>query len=350
MHYATTILGVLVLSLGLCCKSEATAEAEARASAEAQGHAAASIKPRIGGTVIATGDHAVEVLVHGDGLVEALVFDAKGELIAEPAKVQLLVAAKTKAGAQTNIAMNWNPAHARFMGRAEAGVELVGGPVQVSLNIDGKARIGGVPKVALAVQASHGGQVVLVGDYAVELVAQGGYVNAFVFDFDGKAHAAGDLDLKLSVGGKPLVLVWDAPSLSYRAKLDADLNLEAKPIELTVAAGGRAAVGAVASFHADAAAKLAADAKAKLGAAADLRAGADARLNLKAPEISVKAPDISGQVKAAERAAAEAKASVQMPSVNVQVNKSASASATGTAKAGAGAKTSGKTGVTLGTH
>jgi hypothetical protein len=336
-HWA--LIGIAALVFGTGCKSKAEADVAASASAHAEGNSegAANVQARIGGTVIAAGDYAVEVLLRANGAVEALVMDAKGELVADPGKVKLALTAQAKGGVRSKIDLAWDPVRARFVGKADAGVELVPGTVDVSLDVDGKASAGAKADVALAVEAAHGGQVIMVGDYSVELVSNAGFVQAFVFDASGKAHAAGDLDLKLDIGGKAVALVWDAASLSYKAKLDAGVDINAKPIALKLTAGGKVAVGAVQSFKADvnAAANLAADAKAKLAADANAKIGAT---------VNVKAPDVSAQVNAANKAVADAKASIKAPSVNLSVKKTASASAT----AGTGAKASGSTGLSIG--
>lgn len=332
MRHSRTALGIVVLALAMGCKSNAEGGAAASASAEATG--AASVQARIGGTVIPTGDHAVEVLVHGNGLVEALVMDPKGELVADIPGVKLAVTAEAKGAVRPRIDLKWDPIRARFVGKAAAGVELVPGNVDVSLDVNGVASVGHMANVALAVGASHGGQVIMVGNYSVELVSKGGFVHAFVFDASGKAHVDGNLDLKLDIGGKPIVLVWDPASLSYKAKLDAGLDLEAKPVTLRLAADGKVAVGAVQSFKADvnAAANAAANLDAKLGAA-----------------VNVKVPNVSAEMEGLKNAAASAKASIKAPTLDVSFNKSASAGATAGTNAGAGAKGSAKAGFNLGT-
>lgn len=336
MASSRALLAIAAVSLAVGCKAKSDAGAGAAASAEATGSAsaqatasaAANVQARMGGTVIAAGDYAVEALLHAGGAVEALVMDAKGQLIANPGDAKLSLTAAAKGGAQAKLDLKWDPVRACFVGHAGAGVELVPGPVDVSLDLGGKVNAGHLADVAIAVDATHGGRVVMVGDYSVELVANAGFVQAFVFDASGKAHAAGDLDLKLDIDGKPLVLAWDATSMSYKAKLDAGVSLDAKPVTIQLAANGKAFVGALASYKVDL------DAKARLAAAADV--GADAKAKLGAA-VNVKAPDVSAQVNAAKSAVANAKASLSVPTpkVSASVNKSASANAGTGAKAGA---------------
>ncbi len=348
---------ITVIALGTVrCKSEvkptgdvvAKGEANAAASADtqaklveapvkAQAAAQVAVQARIGGTVIPTGNFNVEVLAFTTGRVEAIVMDAKGELVAEPAKLGLVANLAAKGNAQAKVDLGWDALAQRFIGRVGAGVKLVPGPIEVDLKADGKAEVGKLALFNLAVEASHGGQIVVAGDYSVELVAAGGFVTAYVFDASGKAHAAGDLDLALDAGAaSKLKFAWDAPSLSYKAKLSGDLDLNAKPIVLSVSAGGKIALGGLAAFRGDAKAALAAEAK----LAADAKLGAAAKADLK-----LKVPDVSAQVNATKSAAAKAAASIRAPSVNVDVKKSASVgtSPSGTASAKA------KVGFSLGT-
>ncbi len=304
----------------------------AEGAVKGQAAARAAVQARIGGTVIPTGDFNVEVLAFTSGRVEAIVMDAKGELVAEPAKLGLVASLAAKGNGQAKVELAWNALAVRFTGRVGAGVTLVPGPITVDLKAEGKVEVGKLAAFNLAVEASHGGQMVMAGDYSVELVNAGGFVTAYVFDASGKAHAAGDLALDLDAGGaSKLKFEWDAPSLSYRAKVSGDLDLNAKPIVLSVSAGGKIALGGLAAFRTDAKAALAAEARAKL--AADAKLGAVAKADLK-----VKVPDVSAQVNATKAAVAKATASIRAPSVNVDINKtvgtSPSGSATAKAKAG----------------
>lgn len=326
------------------CKAKGSGDVQAAASASAeptgavQATASATARARIGGTVIAAGDYAVEVLLHDKGRVEALVMDAKGELVENPEKVRLDLTAQTNAAARAKIDTKWEIPKARFVGLAAAGVELAPGAVDVSLNVDGKASAGAAAMVALSAEAIHGGQIIVAGEYSVELVPQGGFVYAFAYDASGKAHASGDLalELKVALGSKMVSFAWDAPTMSYKAKLDAGMDLDAKPVLLKLAVGGKVATGTVASFKADAHANLDAALYAKAKLEGDVNAKAGAALDVKAPEV--KALEVSG----AKTVSASAKARVEAPAptVNASASKSASVSAgSGTgAKASAGAK------------
>src|SRR5688572_15071685 len=126
------------------CDSEDKAGAAGTASANAQGAVAAGgdvkaalTRPRIGGSVAAAGDYSVELGLHEGGRVEALISDVKGALVSAGVKLSALVQAK--GGASEKVELAFVPARGRFEGRAKAGVELAPGPVDVTLDVNGKA-------------------------------------------------------------------------------------------------------------------------------------------------------------------------------------------------------------------
>ena len=312
-------------------KVDAKADANIDAKVDANVDALAAIAPRIGGTIVAVADYRVEILAYVSGRIEALVMDAKGELVADPGKLVLACSFAAKGDARAEVDLKWDAELARFAGQVAAGVELVPGAVELELAVDGKASTGALAELALAAEASHGGQILVAGNYSIELVADAGVLHAYAFDASGKAHAAGDLDLDVDVGGgSKLELVWDAPSASYTAALAADLELAAKPVIVQVKVGADVAIAAVQSFSA----------KAKVAAASELDAAGklDAHAEAHAPKVSAKA-------RAGGHAGASAKGGVK-----VETKKSASASAKGGAKASGGIKIGGsaKGGIKIG--
>ena len=351
-HFA---FGAIVLAIGVSCNStsseQAGADGKAVANAGVSGDAAAKttakagvageaetkvdanidakvdvdVKPRIGGSIVAVGDFNVEILAFVDGRIEALVMDAKGELLADAGKPSVSVTLAAAADARAEVDLAWDVELARFVGQLDAGIELVPGPVEVELTIDGKASVGTLAELAIAAHATHGGQIMIAGAYSIELAAEAGVVHAYAFDVSGKAHAAGDLDIDLALDAATnLKLKWDPPSASYKADLAADFDLEAKPLILRVAAEGKLAVAAVQSFHASA----------KVAAGGDLDASAH-----------VDAPTLAGSAGAKAHAKAHASGGVEgksKGSVKVETKKSSSASGKASADAGGGFKASAK--------
>ncbi len=282
------------------------------------------VAPEIGGTLVALGTHSVELVADADGEVQAIVRTADGKRLNADANVDVSVKLATKAGAEQTVKLKFDPPRMRFVGRADAGVELAAGPAEIAIGAAASARL---PKLALRAEAKHGGRLVVAGDYSVELVAKGDVVGAFVFDASGAAVTKADLDLSLRVGNGAFVkLSWDAPSLSYRADVDSKIDFAVTPVALSVKAGADVYVGALVprvNVDANVAARADLDAKAKAAANANAKA-----------KVEVKPPPIQP--------------------VKVEVNKSASAGAKAGANAGAGAGASAgagaKAGFSLGTR
>jgi len=286
-----------------------------------------------GGNVVAAGNYSVELLVAPKGKVEAFVKTAAGAKVDGSANLDLKVKVPDVSGKAHVVALAWAPARARFEGKVDGDVELAPGPVEVTLDAKAGAKIGGMERIALNVDASHGGRIVAVGDYSVELVALGdGLVAAYVFDASGKAQVQGDIDLNVNLGGGADVkFAWDAPSLSYRAKVAANVDIHAVPLKVSLKAKGKAHVAFVGALDAKARANLnaAANLNAKVNAKADAvaKAGADlkAKLDVKPPKVEVRAPSVDLKVQKSASASAGA-----------STNTQAKAGATGGAKAGGG--------------
>jgi hypothetical protein len=287
-------------------------------------------EPRFGGNVLAAGAYSAELFVSPKGEVRAFIDSAGAELKGDVA-AKFKVNASAQGGAREEINLAFDPPHACFVGKARAGVELAPGPLEFVADASVGGGLGRLENIALSVDASHGGQVVAVGDFSVELVAKGPEIRAFVYDASGKAQATADLDLNLDVGagaGTRLKLDWDPPSLSYVAKANANVNWAIEPIRVSLVASGKAFVGAVASLKA--AAKANANFKAKAEADVDANAKLDSDAKLGA---GAKAK-LDANANAAKGASAAIK--VTPPKISVTTSKSASAGA----KAGGGAKAS----------
>lgn len=230
--------------------------------------------PSIGGTLVAAGKHSVEIAASADGKVQALLRDAAGELVDGKVKLELKVG-------EITVDLAWDSV-AKFVGQAQAGADFAAGPV--SIVIDGNV-VAKLPKLALRAEAKHEGRLVAVGGYTLEVVAEAGALIAYVFDAKAAAHAAGDLDISIRLGGGAVIkLTWDAPSLAYKAKVDGDIDINAE-LTAIVKAGGEVSVG-VAPPTVKAAVDLDADANADVDV--DVSAKAKAKVDVKVPSPSVK--------------------------------------------------------------
>lgn len=297
-------------------------------------------QPKVGGHVLAAGNFSAEVLAHRSGELQAFVRDSAGAAVTGDGSATFLARCRASGGATEEIALRFDAPHACFAGQAKAGVELEPGPLEFVVDAKVGAGVGGLERLALTVDASHGGQLVAVGDYSLELVAKGGEVKAFAFDASGKAQTAGDLVVKLGIGAggaSKLALAWDAPCLCYTAKLAGNLDLSLQPIRVSVVAAGKAFFGAVASLQAAAKASLhpgvKLDANAKPNPSVKLAGQANAKVE----------PKLDAKANASLAKGASASVVVTPPKVNVTSNSNAN----GTAKAGGGAKAS--AGFSLGT-
>ena len=284
---------------------------------------------RIGGHLLTAGAFSAEVLASPAGEVRALVADSASTEVTGSIDAKLSVTVSTKAGAREVIALGFDAPRACFAGKAKAGIALAPGPLEFSVDAKVGGGIGRLEGIGLSVAASHGGQVVAVGEFSVELVARGPAISAFVFDATGSAHVGGDLDLKLLLGagvGSELALKWDAPSASYVGQAAANVDLRLAPLRVALVAAGKAFVGGVESLEALAKASAKLDGKLDLGAKVDTGVKLDTNAKLAA----------DAKAKAERSAKAVASLKVTPPKVDLNAKKAASASAkAGSGKAGA---------------
>jgi hypothetical protein len=349
MQMRFRVLSSLVLvcfgasSAGFGCNSDKAASSGAAASAELK----ADVKlmtPTLGGSVLAVGEQQVELAILENGLVQALVYDARGQAIAAADLPKVSVALRTKGGGRPSAALAWLAPHACLEGRAQLEAGLVAEPIDVTL--EGATRATAtLSNYAILPFARFGGSVIAVGPYAVELVSKPDVVLAYVLDASGKAQGGAELALQLQLGataGTQLDLKWDPARSAYTAALDGKLDIAGQPLRLRLTAAGKAYLGAVQSLRAVAAARL--DARAQLGAKAQLDVPQlDAQLNAGALGDAKGKLSARAKTGAAALSQTKARASAKVAAPSLKVQKSASASAStksSKAKASAGVKAS----------
>jgi hypothetical protein len=292
--------------------------------------------PELGGDVVVAGGHSAEIFVRPNGEVLGFVRDRAGADVKGDANLDVKAKVTTSAGATEDVSLVFEPPRGCFAGKAKA--ELAPGAIELGIAAKGAANasVGRMEKVSLLVDATHGGEVLVAGDFSAEVVldGKGKSVLAFVADASGKAVADANLDVKVGFGadaGSSLALKWDPKKLCYHASLSADADFDVKPIRIEIGAAGKAFVGAAVSLRAvvdarlKAAAKVDANAKlqgnAKLDADAKGKAGgtvkasvtaptANAKVSVAAPKVSVK-ESASGSAKAGAKAGGDAKASAK---------------------------------------
>src|SRR6185436_12324828 len=257
MRNIVMLVGLLGLSSVSCGSTEQPAptgaNAEVKANAGGGEKAQAKALARIGGSVVVAGDYSVELLVFQRGLIEAVVAGADGKLIDGSAGAKLSVAAQGEGNAKQDIACEWAPERARFVGKAKAGVKLVPGPVDVSLSIGGKSLSGKLSEVAVLVGPQFGGTLVAAGAYSAELrVGADGDIEAHIRDAAGvelKADAGVSAKVKLQAeGGKSalVTLAWNAPRAAFVGRAEAGLALLPGPLELSIEGKGSGRLEAIA--------------------------------------------------------------------------------------------------------
>src|SRR5262249_9373811 len=161
------------------CKST-----EKAASSEVQG--ATSLRAQIGGQLVPVGAHNVELRLFKNGVAEAIVVDARGAAIGEPAQARGSVHANAKGSARAHpaVALAYEPATARFDGKA--AVDLEPGPVDVELRLGEVNARGTLAGPVLLVGPEMGGTLVVAGRHGVELLVRAdGAVDAIVHDAAG---------------------------------------------------------------------------------------------------------------------------------------------------------------------
>lgn len=249
----TSLVLVWSSSLRVCSSdgsgAKPTASAEATASAAVDAKAPLA-KARIGGRVVAVGQHSVELALHQSGEAEAIVSDASGKLVNEGVALSAKVSAKAEGLQEMKFA--FSPPRARFVGQAAAGAELTTGPVELTLSVDGKDAKASLAALAVLKRPEFGGSVLVAGDYLAEvLVRNDGEVLAFLRDARGPAvHAAAGLDLSAQVsaaGGasESVKLAFDPLRKCFAGHVRAGVELAPGPVELSIRTAAGVVVGSL---------------------------------------------------------------------------------------------------------
>lgn len=262
--------GVLMLMIGIGCskqepeRAKAEGEAKVLGKAEADGEASvkaklASLVPRLGGSLLALGEHQLELAIHENGLVEGLLFSADGKVDARP-KAKIDVELQAEGDAKPKVELTWDEKTARFTGNTGAEAALVAKPVNVSAKLEGKAQKATLSEYALLPEPSFGGTVLANGAFKTELIARpDGQLQAFVTDEKG-AKVKGDrkASLRANFGAKAepdVKLEWDDKHACFLGKARAGANIGGKPLRLALDIGGKSHVGGLAKLAVTADAK-----------------------------------------------------------------------------------------------
>ena len=210
---------------------------------------AAAPAPALGGTILVAGDMSAEIKTHADGTIDAYILDAGGALLEKDAEATISVKVKGSDDELHAVALAWSEEKGLWTGTftAEGDVTLVPGPMEFSVDIDGEADVGRVEEIAVATAPTHGGQIVVAGDFDVELVAKGeADLEAYVTNRAGAAVDA-DTNLTLVLDDKPVDFVWNAEASVFKPVAEAtiDVDVRAVPIGVVVMRGAHRFQGGI---------------------------------------------------------------------------------------------------------
>lgn len=145
-----------VLWLASCSRSEPSRRAlsevappGASSAAQAEAVSKVDVTAALGGSVFFVGGHPVELAIFADGRVDGLVYDERGQEVAPERVTELTATLVVMGAANPRVALGWEPAAKRFRGHADPRGELVTEPIDVALQIDGKALTGELETYAL---------------------------------------------------------------------------------------------------------------------------------------------------------------------------------------------------------
>jgi hypothetical protein len=231
----------------------ATASASAALSAETK--PAASLRARIGGSLVMLGDYVAEVLIHADGQIEAILMDRTGQPLLATTEASLSVKANTQGGAGTDVKLAWDPPRARFVGHAGGGAKLASGPVKVDLTLQGKTTQGMLAMAPLVTGPRFGGRLLAVGDLGAEvLTSTNGNLAAHLWDIKLEpitAQAGAKVEALVKLGAsaaQTVALHWEEPTARFEGKANLSGALAPIDLELRVDLGGRLSTGAMAGL------------------------------------------------------------------------------------------------------
>jgi hypothetical protein len=248
--------------LAACSKSQRSAEGAAAARSSVVGSASAevappavAVRPRFGGNVVSFGDSAAEVMVHPQGLVEAVIHLQRNGVL-QGGDTSLLVSVLGTGAQRHNVRLSWDAARARFVGHAEGGVQLRGGPVSLVCVLKGKTARGSIEAAAVLDGPRRGGHLAAVGPLGAEVKGSSkGDLDVSLWDgqlaaVTGEVGARVEALVKPKNGQPPQVvpLAWNPQSACFAGRLDPQSVGSPVEFELKVELKGKSYTGGLASL------------------------------------------------------------------------------------------------------
>ncbi len=197
--------------------------------------------PAHGGRVVVAGEYAAEIVPHADGAIHAYV---EGPNVGRNTPTAVQVEVQGTDGAPHPVILSYDPGERRYVGQLSADVTLAPGPMGFTVIADGRPRRTRVRRV-VAVGPAHGGDVVVAGDYAVEVVPHDdGTIDAWVV---GEEPVEDGAEVIVTVGRerRPVTLVWSADAGHFVGAVPEPVRIARAPVGVTVVHHGHHHHGAV---------------------------------------------------------------------------------------------------------
>ena len=197
---------------------------------------------RLGGTKMVAGNNlVVELLPRADGQVSGVVYDAEGNLVSD---AKLSVTVKGADGQDKNVDLQWDADASQYLGSvqgsAEAGADVIAsGPVRVSVEHE-DAEVTGETALMVAPVPHYGGEVLVAGNIAAEVVAlPSGAIQVMAFGPQGALTGDTTSNMKVAVPDASGVshdvnLVWNADASAFLGSVEEGVSLGSGPLVFTV--------------------------------------------------------------------------------------------------------------------
>lgn len=198
-----------------------------------------------GGTVVVAGDMSAEIVAKPNE-VTAWVEAPEGAVTGSDATISVVV--PVEGGGTSPVELAWNAELSAYVGRPT--VTIVPGPLAFTVERRGTRHQTRVASFGVVRPPAHQGEVVVAGDYSVEVVPEDdGNLKAYVVDVAGAPAAGATVNVVVGVERRPVVLVWNADARAYVGAVEPSVNVSAAPIGVTVLHRGRRVRGGVHVAH-----------------------------------------------------------------------------------------------------
>ena len=193
--------------------------------------------PAHGGQVVIVGPQALEVRVGADRRVRAYVPTEDGEL----PDGELYASVPVQGGAPVRVELEYDDDEGCYVAELDEDATIVPGPFELELEVDDVVHRGRVAEITVAPRATLGGEVLVVGDYGVEVVPVDGELRATLYDRQGRPvdDRPPTVDVRVEGHPQPVRLRWNASLGYYVAPVPAGVVVATAPLQVEVRHHGR---------------------------------------------------------------------------------------------------------------